>query len=291
MQDLTQAEKKTPSDAVIWAWWDHGYTIPYWARRASVNDGALHSGDRTVFNGIPLATDSERLSANLMHFWVARGIQGMNRVYAAMGNDQEKAFLFVKKVLSAGPEQARTIIGETQLQPTPTLETTEEWLEFFFPSNPRPVYLLLDELLTRTSYWWFWFGSYDVQKHDGTHVDYRVFTGLYEENGVLKAKGAGIEVDTRTGNANLGNQTIALQEVAIWDGKNSQIKRFNHQSGVVFEVAAPIRLGVLMHKDIAESVFNKLFLRQTYSQQYFSPVLLSLPWYQLWEVRGESWKK
>lgn len=288
---LVQTEKKTPSDAVIWAWWDHGYTIPYWARRASVNDGALHSGDRTVFNGIPLATDSEQLAANLMQFWVARGLQGMSNVYAAMGNDQEKGFVFVKRILSAGPEQASAILRETELLPVPALGTTEEWLEFFFPSNPRPVYFFIDELLTRTSYWWFWFGSWDMEKHDGTHVDYRVVTGVYEENGVLKTRGGGIEVDTQTGNANLGNQTIALQEISIWDGKSSQIKRFNNKSGVVFEVSAPTRLGVLMHKEIAVSVFNKLFLRQIYSPQYFNPVFLQTPWYQLWEVRGDSWKK
>jgi dolichyl-diphosphooligosaccharide--protein glycosyltransferase len=288
---LAEAQKLTPPDAVIWAWWDHGYTIPYWARRASVNDGELHYGDRTVFNGLPLATDSERLSANLIHFWVARGVKGLNKVREAMGGDEAKGFLFIKKILSAGPEQARAILTETPLQPVPTMETTEDWLEFFFPSNPRPVYLFLDELLTRTSYWWFWFGSYDVLKRDGTHVDYRVAISMYDDNGVLKSKAGGIEVDTRTGNAKMGAQTLALQEIAIWDGKDSQIKRFNHQSGVVFEVAAPIRIGVLMHKDIASSVFNKLYLRQFYSKEYFSPVLLNTPWYQLWEVRGESWKK
>ena len=46
---LDLAGRKTPGDAVIWAWWDHGYTIPYYARRASVNDGSAHWGERTAF--------------------------------------------------------------------------------------------------------------------------------------------------------------------------------------------------------------------------------------------------
>ena len=45
-----------------------------------------------------------------------------------------------------------------------------------------------------------------------------------------------------------------------------------------------------MHKDMAASVFNKLYLRQSFSREYFTPVIMAAPWYQLWEVRGDSWK-
>ena len=287
---LALAEKKTPADAVIWAWWDHGYTIPYWARRASVNDGSVHSGERSFFNALPLATDNERLAANFMHFFVARGIQGMQKLYSAMGNNEEKGFALTKRILEAGPDQARIILNQTQLSPIPDLATTEEWLEFFFPSNPRPVYLLLDDLLTRTSYWWYWFGTWDIQKHDGTHSDYKLIPNVYEENGVLKAKGTGIEIDPRTGVANFGSQAIPLEELTLWDGDKNQTKRFNHKSGIILEVSRPLRLGVVMNRNIASSVFNKLYLRQTYSPQYFRPVALNSPWYQLWEIRGDSWK-
>jgi hypothetical protein len=285
--DLTA--KKTPEDAVIWAWWDHGYTIPYYARRASVNDGSVHSGDRSVFNGLPLATDSERLSANFMQFWVARGMQGMQKVDRAMGDDQAKGYAFVKEILSVGPQKARSVLEEAHLPPIPELETTNDWLEFFFPSKPRPVFLFIDELLTRTSYWWFWFGTWDVERHDGIHEDYRIVTDIHEENGRLKGSD-GVEIDMSTGTGTLGNQTVPLQEIAIWDGVNSQIKRFNHQSGVVFEASAASRLGAFMHKDMAPSVFNRLYLRQAFSREYFRPVVIKTPWYQLWEVRGDSWK-
>ena len=285
---LELAGKKTPDDAVIWAWWDHGYTIPYWARRASVNDGSVHSGERTVFTGLPLATDSQRLSANFMHFWVARGMQGMQKVSQAMGDDQAKAYAFVKEILSAGPHEARSILEEAHIPPIPELTTTEEWLEFFFPSKPRPVFLFVDELLTRTSYWWFWFGTWDMGRHDGIHEDYRVVTDIYEDNGRLKASD-GAEIDMRTGTGTVGNQVIPLQEIAIWDGERSQVKRFNHQSGVVFEASTSNRMGAFMHKDMAPSVFNRLYLRQAFDPEYFRPVILKNPWYQLWEVRGDSW--
>ena len=206
--------KKTPEDAVIWAWWDHGYTIPYWARRASVNDGSVHSGERTVFTGLPLATDNERLAANFMHFWVARGMPGMGKVYGVMGNDQAKAYAFVKEILSAGPQRALTILDDAHLPPTPGLETTDDWLEFFFPSNPRPVFLFVDELLTRTSYWWYWFGSWDMQNHDGIHAEYRLIPDIHEENGRIRGKD-GTDIDMRTGNAVIGVMPFRSRNLAF----------------------------------------------------------------------------
>ena len=287
---LALTEKKTPPDAVIWAWWDHGYTIPYWARRASVNDGSVHSGERTSFNAMPLATDDERLAANFMHFYVIRGISGMQKLYAAMGNDQAKGTAFAKKILAAGPVKARIMLEEAQLSPMPDRTTSEEWLEFFFPANPRPVYLFLDDLLTRTSYWWFWFGTWDVAKQDGFHADYKLIPNVFEENGVLKVKGSNIDLDPRTGRLNLGNQIIPLEELTIWDGAKNQSKHFNNKSGVVLEVSAQKHLGVLMQREMASSVFNKLYLRHAFSPQYFRPVILNSPWHQLWEVKSDSWK-
>lgn len=287
---LALAEKQTPPDAVIWAWWDHGYTIPYWARRASVNDGSVHSGERTYFNGLPLATDNERFAANFMQFYVARGITGMEKLYSATGSDQDKGLVLMKRVLEAGPEQARSLLQQAQLPPLPGLATTEDWLEFFFPSNPRPVYLLLDDLLTRTSYWWYWFGTWDLEKHDGIHADYKLIPNIYEENGILKSRGTGVEIDPRSGTVNVGAQVIPFEELSVWEGEKNQTKRFNHKSGIIVEVSRPLRLAVMMHRNIASSVFNRLYLRQTYSPQYFRPLALNSPWYQLWEVQGESWK-
>ncbi len=128
-----------------------------------------------------------------------------------------------------------------------------------------------------------------MQKHDGVHADYRIIPDIREENGRLKARD-GTDIDLRTGNATIGGQVIPLQELAVWDGEKSQTRRFNSQSGAVFELSVPNRLGVLMHKNVAPSVFNKLFLRQSFSPEYFSPVFSKTPWYQLWEVRGDSWK-
>ncbi|MCX5900515.1 MAG: hypothetical protein NTX06_07245, partial [Proteobacteria bacterium] len=60
---MDAAMHKTPQNAVIWAWWDNGYALTYFARRATINDGSIHSGERTYYTALPLALTDYRLSA------------------------------------------------------------------------------------------------------------------------------------------------------------------------------------------------------------------------------------
>lgn len=283
------ASRVTPPNSVIWAWWDHGYGINYWARRTSVNDGSVHTGERTVYNAIPFATPSERLAANLIHFYVARGSSGTEKVYRAL-DDAHRGFVLLRQVLEAGPEGARAILRESPLVGGRDGQTEDEWLDFFFPPHPRPVYLLVDELLARTSYWWFWFGTWDISKHDGIHTDYRMFDNLVEEANRIRGPG-GLDIDLRSGVAKVGNQTVPLREYGRWNAQESRTKSFNRETGPLFEMSVTERFGAIMLPDVSTSVFNRLFLRRTYSSEYFHPVSLQAPFYQLWEVRGDSRKE
>ncbi len=113
---MDAALHKTPKDAVIWAWWDNGYALTYFARRATINDGSIHSGERTYFNALPLAFTDFRLSANFMQFYVARGMHGINEFHKATGKDKNTAMELIKKILAAGPADARAIIDELKLK-------------------------------------------------------------------------------------------------------------------------------------------------------------------------------
>ena len=175
---MDAALHKTPKDAVIWAWWDNGYALTYFARRATINDGSIHSGERTYFNALPLAFTDFRLAANFMQFYVARGMHGINEFHKASGKDKNTAMELIKKILAAGPADAWAIIDELKLKKSPLLATTDDWLTFFFPPEQRPVYLFLDMLLPRIAYWWYWFGTWDFDKKEGVHPYYQMFTGL-----------------------------------------------------------------------------------------------------------------
>ena len=181
--------EKTPEDAVIWAWWDHGYALTYYARRATINDGSIHAGELTVLNAIPYSTDSFRLAANFMQFYVTHGMTGMHRINRQFDNDPAKGLEFIKTVLEAGPVAARTIIDQAGLTPEGNCTSTDGWLKFFFPGPKRPVYLVCDNLLNRTAYWWYWFGTWDVSAKEGTHPQFKAYQQISLNEKTIQGSG------------------------------------------------------------------------------------------------------
>ncbi len=286
------AKEKSPANAVIWAWWDHGYPMIYWARRATINDGQVHGGERSVFNGIPYATNSERLAANLMNFFVHRGIRrGTHLVYDAFDGNTTKGFHFIKEVLAAGPVNAERIIASAGLKPQKGLRTVEDWLAFFFPKPTRPVYLFTDWRLTVTNYWWFWLGTWDPARHDGTHPTYLPFYNTKLESNFITAvqsNGTPLRADIEKGVVAVGRKVVPLKALYIRYPDRLETKSYPAEKGYNLEVI-PGGYSALMSQDIAESVFNKLFLRHRFQEKYFEPVKLKTPLFQIWKVQPDSY--
>lgn len=280
------ARQKTPQDAVVWAWWDHGYALNYYAQRATVNDGSIHNGERTVYTAIPLAADSYQLSANFICFYVIRGIKGLKEFYGAANNSPSAGLRLVKEILAAGPKEARAIIERAQLNPTNTCKTTEDWLRFFFPANRRPVYLFLDNLLTKITYWWYWFGTWDIESQEGQHPFYAPYYNIHIRNDGITGSD-GLKIDTTTGEAFLEDRKIMLSYIGIRQRETLRPFSFGSSGRYRFEMVEQAGFGAIMDKDIAESVFNKLFIRLIFPDKYFRPIDIRMPHYQLWEVQGD----
>ena len=68
-------------------------------------------------------------------------------------------------------------------------------------------------------------------------------------------------------------------------------KEFDAHSMLGFEYIEPYKFGAVCDKNISESVFNKLFVRHSYQDKYFKPFRLRAPYYQVWEVKGETYKR
>lgn len=283
---MDTARHKTPPDAVIWAWWDHGYALTYFARRATINDGSIHSGERTVYTALPYATDSFRYAANFMHFYVARGIPGIQRFCSAAGS-RSAGLRLMKDVLASGPQEARSILEKANLKPTSTEKTLDDWLAFFFPRDRRPVYLFLDSLLPKITYWWYWFGTWDVERRDGTHPFFSWHSPL-AINGSVISTGDGLTCDMDNGEVQISGRRLSIATAAVRDRNAIREKNFYNQSPYCLEVFEPGRFGALMEKSVANTVFNRLYIRHTPDQQYFKPVALAAPAYQLWEVTGDT---
>ena len=110
VEGMDTAMQQTPGNAVIWAWWDNGYALTYFARRATMNDGSIHSGERTYCNALPLAFSDFRLAANFMHFYVIHGMEGINRFCSALKMSRNEAMEVLKALLAAGPDGALPIL-------------------------------------------------------------------------------------------------------------------------------------------------------------------------------------
>lgn len=286
---MDAAQHKTPPDSVIWAWWDHGYALTYFARRSTVNDGSIHSGERTVYTAIPYATDSFRYAANFMHFYVIQGIPGIQRLCASAGS-RSAGMQLMQDVLSAGPEAGLRILENAQLKPSGREQTPADWLAFFFPRKRRPVYLFTDSLLPKIAYWWYWFGTWDVSRRDGIHPTFSWYNPVTVNTGRVTGDD-GLDLDLETGEIELSGRRFSIAGAAIRDRQNLREKKFYNDSRYRFDLFEPGRFGALMDKNIAESVFSKLYIRHTPDTRYFKPVVLNAPSYQIWEVTGDTLAK
>ncbi len=301
---MTSLVTRTPDDAVVWAWWDHGYNLNFWARRATINDGSMHSGDRSVYNALPMATDSFRLSANFMRFYVVRGTSGMNLLYRAAGTNPDSGFRLAQRVLEAGPDAARTILEQESLIPINDYQNVNDWLEFFFPTNAPPVYLFLDQYTLRAAYWWYWFGTWDVIAKDGQHP---LYIPLYQvkqvdENSLASVHGINVDLGQgqvwftqgsyrpslfRATSIRVKSKGMTLSEVNIHTKQGNKRTHFRGQ-GYRLDYTPQWNFATLSTLDLGNSVFNRLFVTQSFDPNYFKSVILQPGVVQVWEVTGDT---
>ena len=287
---MVAAEKLTPENAVVWAWWDHGYPMAYWSRRGTINDGQVHSGERSAYTALPLVSSSPRLSANFMQFFVARGISGVHEFYQAVGGKPEDSYELMLRILFDGPEKGRALLQSAMASFENPSKSVNEWLTFFYPEDGRPVYLYLDWRLTKIAYWWFWLGSWDIERQEGIHPFYRVALGVTSNDGVLKNR-RGLVVDLEKGNAQLNNAVIPFLSFTNLEDDEQGTQFFQPgegEEGAVVDYLPSKNLLVIAEPVIAHSVFNRLFTGQLGNNPYFEIVKDQMPAYRLLKVRGDQ---
>jgi dolichyl-diphosphooligosaccharide--protein glycosyltransferase len=286
---MDQIRKNTPEDAVVWAWWDLGYPMIYWSKRATITDGTFHGGERSVYDAVPFAVSDFRLAANFIRFYVARGPKGFQAFYKAVGNDPAGGFAYIKKILAAGPEQGRDILAGISLAPVDGRVGVQDWLAFFFPPSTRPVYLFLDYTMTRTSYWWYWLGTWDIAKHDGTHPRSRSFFQVRVRRDYTEAGNRhDLYADLAAGKVTTPEQIVPLKSAQIYNEKGLlHARHYSCTENNFLDVYAPGGLAVLQNSVLVGSLFNRFFLRHENSR-YFQPVQRETPVFQVYRVAADT---
>lgn len=65
---LRAIQKSTPENAMLWLWWDWGYSAHHFARRNTIADGAQHGGPSLYLPAAVFSTDSPRLARQIIKY-------------------------------------------------------------------------------------------------------------------------------------------------------------------------------------------------------------------------------
>ena len=276
VEGMDLLSQNSSKEALVWAWWDHGYPLLYWAQRATVNDGSLHGGLRTVSNAIPLATHSSRLSVNFIRFYVVHGTTGMEKLFDAT-QSVAKGMSLLEEVLMAGPDQASRLIAAAGLAPV------DRWRSFFFPDADRECYLFLDLRLARTTYWWHWFGTWDAQQQTGTHAIFKLFPNSQRQGRVVAAQG--LSADLEKGLVRLKTKYYPLKRACLKEGQAWKTVEYSHQRGMLFSYDPQARVAAVMDDAFAGTVFSQLYVFKQPDSTRFRLHAENYPFYQIWKIR------
>ena len=282
VEGMDRMSKLSAKDAIVWAWWDHGYPMLYWAQRATISDGSLHGGLRTVCNAIPLAADNARSAADFMRFYSVHGIGGLADLFSAT-QGPANGMAVIKDVLAAGPDHAADLIAAAGLMPV------DRWVQFFFPDPSRELYLFLDLRLARTSYWWHWFGTWDVGKQDGLRSNFEFFIDCRRQDDVVRANG--LRVDLSKGLLSRRGRRYPLKKAYVREDQSWKEIGYTDDRGLLFTFDSHERVATIMDDHFAHSLFTQLYVFKQPDSKIFSLIAENYPYYQIWKIRNAHMPK
>jgi hypothetical protein len=238
-----------------------------------------------VYNYLPLATSSQRLAVNFMHFYAKHGFEGMRAFYERVG-DTRRGFSLLCEMLRNSEDGARKKLAEdstwSRLYPNP-----DDALDFLFPASPFPIYLALHRGMLASIYW-YEYGSWSPGK-PGRKAVAAFFDDLSEEEGYavegdfrINLRRGGrfkIEVDGKP-------SSYQVSHILTHDGRSLEERKVA-QGGLRFEWVPGLRFGALLTPNFADSVFNKLYLRHAPVPGLFEPLAIGSPSYQVWRVQRQ----
>jgi len=138
-QAFIELGRQTPPDAWIYTWWDYGYAIQYYARRATFHDGGTQGSPKTYFIALSFTVSSPQKGYNI------------SQSLALCGKE------CIEKLLEEGktPEQIKALFESGKLLRDRKSE--------------HPIYWVFTGDLIGKFYWISYFGTWDFKTLKGRH--------------------------------------------------------------------------------------------------------------------------
>lgn len=289
---MSRIRERTPQNAVIWTSWTFGYPIMYFTGRRTIADGQWMSGERRVYANLPLVSHDSAFARRFMRFHVAHGVAGQRAVQAASGS-AGGGLRWLKEHLGGDPAQAaRALFDRAAASRAGVCESAAACREFLFPSDIAPIYLLLNDGMLSGR--WFWYGTWDAADGNGeASAIVRFYRIRREGEGDILSLLDDLTFDVREGgrmlvevDGEVFNQPV--RKMVVYDGRRLHQTDYGHAQGLHLEWMPHNGFGVVVTSNVAESLFNRLFLRHTSNARLFRYVEALTPTYSIWEVVADS---
>lgn len=271
MMDIASS---TPANALIWADWSHGYPIQYFARRGTFADGASHSGRQVYVISYAMSVASPRVSANWIRFFAYHGIGELDRLEELFGRDWDATVTALEEIFEAGPAGASALLAG---RPFYAESEQRRWLEYFFPPEPRPIYLFLDYDKIRTP--WLTYGAWNFTARTGPEFVHEPVLDVVRKNGVI-GNDNNFNVDVATGVARYNSATFPLKQMLVHGRGLRRIR----DRGLTFEYFEPQGWGVLVDDNALPTVARQLYSGRFQQGPGFRVEMNRLPYAALWKV-------
>ncbi len=317
MKSVPSIRENTPQDAIIWTSWTSGYPLMYFTGRRVISDGQFMSGERRVYGNLPLVSSDPNFAHNFIYFYITHGMTGLHRLYRLTGSPRAGLRWIKQKLGGDDPEKAaQDLLTLSRPAGHDAICTSiEACRKFLFPPRSEPVYLLLNHQIFRSK--WFWYGTWDpLQRSDRQPPPFKTRWFWYDASDAREVKGKGEAAAIlplfrikREGGTLVLNKNITIdiekgkrlelataghvfkqpvKQLLTYTGDRLEIKDYGYEEGLHVEWMQHNGFGAIMTENVAESLFNQLFIRHTTSSEHFRHAAIQSPNFSLWEVVSSS---
>jgi dolichyl-diphosphooligosaccharide--protein glycosyltransferase len=228
-----------PQEGVVWAWWDYGYVLQYYAKKKTFIDGGKQAPPRLVVSAYPFATEDVVAAKNWINSFARSDLKPFFLATEEFGSET-KAFEFLKDALKNQANLDEALRRHHQ-------EHNEKvWRELLYPETSAFLFIPVDFL--RKTYWWYYYGTWDYNRGQGIHPISVYFPQWFVN--VNAAKGYLTTLD--------GKRILFGKYVFAKKGEFPKEVVISHDPPAVLFMTVP-GVAIILGEDVSESTALKLY--------------------------------